>query len=338
MCVRCPIEVSGRRFRVNLIVLPMVDINIILGMDWLSAHHIFIDCARRELVFPQLEDEVLVSAGRAEQLMRDGAECFMLFATLSFETERAIAGIEIVSEFPKVFLDDVEDYSIKLNKSLYGLKQSGRMWYNRLSEYLLQERYKNDPICPCIFIKRSENGFVIIVVHVDDINIIGTPEELSKAIDCSNMWEHFTKQKPYSEKKAKCNYCGDLIKYLAGISGMRNHLMRCKENPNREVFKRQKLSSSTIEGVSVGPSPTISKFDQNASRMKLVKMFVKSELPFRFVEDDDFRDFVWSLQPRFEVPSCMMRFHLEILKNSLSGSSQGGGCDLVGAPEDCYGD
>nr|KYP41362.1 Putative AC transposase [Cajanus cajan] len=84
---------------------------------------------------------------------------------------------------------------------------------------------------------------------------------------------------------------------------MRNHLMRCKENPNREVFKRQKLSSSTIEGVSVGPSPTISKFDQNASRMKLVKMFVKSELPFRFVEDDDFRDFVWSLQPRFEVPS-----------------------------------
>nr|KYP50874.1 hypothetical protein KK1_027339 [Cajanus cajan] len=73
---------------------------------------------------------------------------------------------------------------------------------------------------------------------------------------------------------------------------MRNHLMRCKENPNREVFKRQKLSSSAIEGVSVGPSPTISIFDQNASRMKLVKMFVKFELPFLFVEDDDFRDFV----------------------------------------------
>nr|KYP59045.1 hypothetical protein KK1_014471 [Cajanus cajan] len=87
MCVRCPIEVSGRRFRVNLIVLPMVDIDIILGMDWLSAHHILIDCARRELVFPQLEDEVLVSAGRAEQLMRDGAKCFMLFAALSIETE-----------------------------------------------------------------------------------------------------------------------------------------------------------------------------------------------------------------------------------------------------------
>nr|KYP45552.1 Retrovirus-related Pol polyprotein from transposon TNT 1-94 [Cajanus cajan] len=77
-----------------------------------------------------------------------------------------------------------EDYSIKLNKSLYGLKQSGCMWYNRLSEYLLQKGYKNDPIFPCIFIERSENRFFIIVVYVDDINIIGTPEELSKAIDC----------------------------------------------------------------------------------------------------------------------------------------------------------
>ena len=77
-----------------------------------------------------------------------------------------------------------EQYSIRLNKSLYGLKQSGRMWYNRLSEYLLKEGYKNDPICPCIFMKRSRNEFAIISVYVDDINIIGTPEELDKAIKC----------------------------------------------------------------------------------------------------------------------------------------------------------
>jgi Reverse transcriptase (RNA-dependent DNA polymerase) len=32
-----------------------------------------------------------------------------------------------------------EIYSIKLKQSLYGLKQSGRMWYNRLSEYLIKK-------------------------------------------------------------------------------------------------------------------------------------------------------------------------------------------------------
>ncbi|XP_020229887.1 uncharacterized protein LOC109810755 [Cajanus cajan] len=84
-----------------------MDIDIILGMDWLSAHHSLIDYTRRELVFPQLEDEVLLSAGQAKQLMRDGGGCFMFFGALSVETERAITRIEIVNEFPEVFPDDM---------------------------------------------------------------------------------------------------------------------------------------------------------------------------------------------------------------------------------------
>ena len=76
-----------------------------------------------------------------------------------------------------------ESYSIKLNKSLYELKQYGHMWYNRLSEYLLRERYTNNSKCPCIFMKISGKEFDIIYIHVDDINIIGTPEEFPKAIN-----------------------------------------------------------------------------------------------------------------------------------------------------------
>ena len=70
--------------------------------------------------------------------------------------------------------------SIKLQRSLYGLNQSRRMWYNRLSEYLLKEGYANNPICPSIFIKKLETEFAIIVVYDDDLNLIGTPEELTK--------------------------------------------------------------------------------------------------------------------------------------------------------------
>ena len=81
---------------------------------------------------------------------------------------------EVVSTKPRRM------FSIKLQRSLYGLKQSGRMWYNRLSEYLLKEGYVNNPICPCVFIKKSETGFAIIAVCVDHLNLVGTPEELTK--------------------------------------------------------------------------------------------------------------------------------------------------------------
>ena len=71
-------------------------------------------------------------------------------------------------------------YSIKLQLSLYGLKHSGCMWYNRLSKYLLKEGYMNNLICPCIFIKKSEIEFAIIAVYVDDLNLVRTLEELTR--------------------------------------------------------------------------------------------------------------------------------------------------------------
>ena len=86
-------------------------------------------------------------------------------------------------KLPKAYnMNSREVYLIKLNKSLDELKQSGRMWYNWLSEFLLKERYKNDLIYPCVFIKRFGSEFVIIAIYVDDLNIIGTLEELSKVV------------------------------------------------------------------------------------------------------------------------------------------------------------
>ena len=72
-------------------------------------------------------------------------------------------------------------YSVQLRKSLYGLKQSGRMWYNRLSDFLCEKGYTNNEDCPCIFIQRSHDRFCIISVYVDDLNIIGTLEDIKKS-------------------------------------------------------------------------------------------------------------------------------------------------------------
>ena len=54
------------------------------------------------------------------------------------------------------------------------------MWYNRLSEYLMQKGYSSSDDCPCVFIKRSSSGFCIISVYVDDINIIGNTRNIDE--------------------------------------------------------------------------------------------------------------------------------------------------------------
>jgi hypothetical protein len=64
--------------------------------------------------------------------------------------------------------------------SLYGLKQSGRMWYNRLKEFLLNKGYSNSDDCLCVFIRKSSTGFCIISVYVDDLNIIGHAKDIDE--------------------------------------------------------------------------------------------------------------------------------------------------------------
>ena len=100
-------------------------------------------------------------------------------------------------------------YSIKLQRSLYGLKQSGRMWYNRLSHYLLKEGYVNNSICLCVFIKKVATEFAIIAVYVDDLNLIGTPEELIKTVD-------YLKKEFEMKDLGKTKYClGLQIEYCS---------------------------------------------------------------------------------------------------------------------------
>jgi hypothetical protein len=72
-------------------------------------------------------------------------------------------------------------YCVKLNKSLYDLKQSGRMWYNRLKEFLLNKGYYNNDDCHCVFIHKSSTRFCIISVYVDDLNIIDTELDINEA-------------------------------------------------------------------------------------------------------------------------------------------------------------
>eukprot|EP00956_Cyclotella_meneghiniana_P030674 scaffold78001_cov41-Cyclotella_meneghiniana.AAC.5 len=63
-------------------------------------------------------------------------------------------------------------YVLKLNKSLYGLKQASHNWYMKLKKALEVREFKASEIDPCIFLKPG----IIVLVYVDDCIITG-PEQ-----------------------------------------------------------------------------------------------------------------------------------------------------------------
>jgi len=73
-------DVEGRRFKVNLVCLPLEGLEVILGMDWLSINHVVLDCGRRKIVFPETEGMELVTSGEAVKEMKRGSTCFVIVA------------------------------------------------------------------------------------------------------------------------------------------------------------------------------------------------------------------------------------------------------------------
>ena len=61
-----------------------------------------------------------------------------------------------------------ENLVCKLKKSLYGLQQSRRMWYQNFNTYVLSLGFFRSKSDHCVY-HRSENGhFLIIALYVDD--------------------------------------------------------------------------------------------------------------------------------------------------------------------------
>jgi len=66
---------------------------------------------------------------------------------------------------------------VRLLKTLYGLKQSGREWYKLFRNYLLGEKFTQSTQDPCIFYRRNEGKVAIVGVYVDDILTTGDDYE-----------------------------------------------------------------------------------------------------------------------------------------------------------------
>ncbi|GJY28558.1 putative ribonuclease H-like domain-containing protein [Tanacetum coccineum] len=72
------------------------------------------------------------------------------------------------------FLDKV----YKVEKALYGLHQAPKAWYETLSTYLLENRFRRGTIDKTLFIKKDKDDILLVQVYVDDIIFGSTKKSL----------------------------------------------------------------------------------------------------------------------------------------------------------------
>jgi Reverse transcriptase (RNA-dependent DNA polymerase)/gag-polypeptide of LTR copia-type/Integrase core domain/GAG-pre-integrase domain len=113
---------------------------------------------------------------------------------------------EVYMTLPPGYQIHIKDNNIvcKLNKSIYGLKQSPRAWYAKLSHSLLSHNFIKSSADSSLFIKHSHNTTTLVLVYVDDIIITGNNE-----IEIDNV-------KSYLKNKFDIKDLG-YLKYFLGI-------------------------------------------------------------------------------------------------------------------------
>lgn len=62
----------------------------------------------------------------------------------------------------------------KLLKSLYGLKQVPRQWFKKFTDFIIRLNFQQLNCEACIFVRRSKQCKIVIVLYVDDLLVAGS--------------------------------------------------------------------------------------------------------------------------------------------------------------------
>ena len=76
VCLNCPVEISGRKFLIDLICLPLTQFDVILGMDWLSSNHVLLNCIDKTVVIDDSKvskDRMFIYANQVVTSLKEDA-------------------------------------------------------------------------------------------------------------------------------------------------------------------------------------------------------------------------------------------------------------------------
>ncbi|XP_050897545.1 uncharacterized protein LOC127104404 [Lathyrus oleraceus] len=91
--LNCHLLIFDKDFGINLIYLPLENVDVILGMNWLEFNHVHINCYNTSVRFltPGEEGEVgFLSARELKELLEEEPHVFFLVAALSAKSQEVI--------------------------------------------------------------------------------------------------------------------------------------------------------------------------------------------------------------------------------------------------------
>ena len=80
---------------------------------------------------------------------------------------------DVYMKIPQGFGKQDDNRVCKLKKSLYGLKQASRNWYQKFTHSLLEIGFKQTPADHSLFIFKENKIFVAALIYVDDVVLVG---------------------------------------------------------------------------------------------------------------------------------------------------------------------
>ncbi|XP_050908554.1 uncharacterized protein LOC127122224 [Lathyrus oleraceus] len=114
ICENCSLSVNGRNFQIDLICLPLKKVNVVLGMDWLSANMVFIGCEENLIIIPSSEatpkdvlTTILEGTVGMVNFLFENEKSVLLVLTKEPSDNLSVTQIPVVCEFPEVFPEDV---------------------------------------------------------------------------------------------------------------------------------------------------------------------------------------------------------------------------------------
>ncbi|GKD47906.1 putative ribonuclease H-like domain-containing protein [Tanacetum coccineum] len=129
-------------------------------------------------------DEVFAPVARIEAIRLFLAYAsYMDFTVYQMDVKSAFLYGTIEEEVyvcqPPGFVDpEFPNRVYKVEKTLYGLHQAPRAWYETLSTYLLENGFRRGTIDKSLFIKKIKNDILLVQMYVDDIIFGSTKKSL----------------------------------------------------------------------------------------------------------------------------------------------------------------